>query len=245
MTPIRSGSDAAPPALAALLGRLPAGVVARWMALAEADGLADALPPAEAAAVANAVHKRRREFAAGRACARAALVALGRPVDALPVGAHRAPAWPAGVVGSLSHDERWCVALAAEAGAAAGLGIDLERPARLQRSMAAMVCTAAERARFGLAAGEGDAAAGAAAAPPALARVFGLKEALFKALHPGSGSGWIGFEDAEVLALPDPGCGVARLRLLRAVGPWPAGWPVEGLSSLDGELVASAVVLPP
>jgi len=50
--------------------------------------------------------RRRREFIAGRTCARRALIRLG--VGVLPVvsGPHREPLWPEGVVGSISHC-RW------------------------------------------------------------------------------------------------------------------------------------------
>lgn len=54
------------------------------------------LPPREAAALGRAVAVRRREFAAGRTCARRALAALGRPVDDLLRDADGLPAWPDG-----------------------------------------------------------------------------------------------------------------------------------------------------
>src|SRR3569623_1114660 len=59
--------------------------------------------PDEAQQVAGAVAKRRVEFAAGRACARRALTRLGIRDFVLKNGAARAPRWPRGVVGSISH----------------------------------------------------------------------------------------------------------------------------------------------
>jgi hypothetical protein len=57
----------------------------------------------EAAAVAGAGAERRREFGTVRWCARKALRQLGVPaVPILPDG-DRAPRWPVGVVGSMTH----------------------------------------------------------------------------------------------------------------------------------------------
>jgi 4'-phosphopantetheinyl transferase EntD len=59
--------------------------------------------PGEADLVADAVEKRRREFVTTRRCARQALAQLGVPPVPIRPGPGRAPVWPAGVVGSLTH----------------------------------------------------------------------------------------------------------------------------------------------
>ena len=64
---------------------------------------APALPAEEAAFVAQAVEKRRAEFARGRSCARAACATLGVSGQIIPVGQRRAPIWPASLVGSITH----------------------------------------------------------------------------------------------------------------------------------------------
>jgi 4'-phosphopantetheinyl transferase EntD len=74
----------------------------------------------------NASTKRRREFGAGRRFAGAALAALGCPPVAIPIGEGGAPVWPDGVVGSIAHCERYCLAIAARTDAFAGLGVDVE-----------------------------------------------------------------------------------------------------------------------
>ena len=61
------------------------------------------LLPEEEPLVARAVDKRRREFAAGRACARRALEQLGLPASPILAGPRREPLWPPGVVGALTH----------------------------------------------------------------------------------------------------------------------------------------------
>src|ERR1700761_3617241 len=86
--------------------------------LASADLFGDApdvtLFPDEEALLGRAVEKRRREFAAGRGCARRALAALGLPPAPLLPGEGGAPRWPDGVVGSITH----CAGYAAAAVAA-------------------------------------------------------------------------------------------------------------------------------
>ena len=58
--------------------------------VATAEAFDDAAPavlfPAEEAAIARAVPKRRSEFATGRACARAALAKLGLPPSPVHTG---------------------------------------------------------------------------------------------------------------------------------------------------------------
>ena len=71
--------------------------------------------PEEEALVAGAVTKRREEFAAGRNAARAALAGLGPPPCPLLRAGRRAPAWPQGIVGSITHCSGFCCAVVAPA----------------------------------------------------------------------------------------------------------------------------------
>jgi 4'-phosphopantetheinyl transferase EntD len=79
--------------------------------------------PEERAAIARSVPARRAEFAAGRAAARRALAALGEPPIGLAVGADRAPVWPAGIFGSISHAAGVAVAAVSRTGP---VGVDVE-----------------------------------------------------------------------------------------------------------------------
>lgn len=91
----------------------------------------DDLFPEEAAAVARAVPKRRREFATVRWCARTALADLGvAPAPILP-GTRGAPGWPAGVVGSMTHCDGYRAAVVARRGEITGVGVDAEPAAAL------------------------------------------------------------------------------------------------------------------
>jgi 4'-phosphopantetheinyl transferase EntD len=99
--------------------------VAVAVAVAEVDDR-PTLYPDEAALVASAGHQRRREFAAGRVCAHAALRTLGRDGEPIGRGRRGEPLWPAGVVGSISHAGGLAAAAAALVGDAWAVGLDIE-----------------------------------------------------------------------------------------------------------------------
>jgi 4'-phosphopantetheinyl transferase EntD len=80
------------------------------------------LLPEEAAIVASAVAKRRREFASGRALLRRLL----DTDQAVTVLVSRAPQLPSGVVASLAHDDEIVVAAVSRTASVRALGIDLE-----------------------------------------------------------------------------------------------------------------------
>ncbi|HKY18610.1 MAG TPA: 4'-phosphopantetheinyl transferase superfamily protein [Rhizomicrobium sp.] len=85
-----------------------------------------AVHPEEEVFVARAGEKRRRDFALGRACARAALRDLGREA-AIGMAQSGAPLWPKDVVGSITHTQGYAAALVAEARHISGIGVDAER----------------------------------------------------------------------------------------------------------------------
>ena len=106
------------------------------------------LYPEEAACIAAFVPARRREFAQGRLCARRALADLGiRHFPLLP-GKDRAPIWPPGVVGSLTHCGGTCAVAVARDDKLAGVGIDIESAEPLSDELLHLVCVPAERARL-------------------------------------------------------------------------------------------------
>lgn len=102
----------------------------------------------EAVAVVGAVAKRREEFAAGRAAARRALAMLGVPAVPLPRGERRAPVWPQGFVGSITHCVGFCAAVAAPDVAMVSLGLDAETNTPLDRELVPMICSPVETAAF-------------------------------------------------------------------------------------------------
>jgi 4'-phosphopantetheinyl transferase EntD len=87
----------------------------------------ETLSASERIAVADASPGRRREFATGRWCARRALGLAGEGNLQIPMGPDRAPVWPGGWTGSISHTRGCCAALLCERGGNVGVGIDVER----------------------------------------------------------------------------------------------------------------------
>jgi 4'-phosphopantetheinyl transferase EntD len=182
----------------------------------------------EREAVARAVEKRRREFAAGRAYARVALGALGCPPQAIPVAPDRQAVWPVGYVGSISHTDRLCAAIVGRAEAYAGLGIDLEHDAPLKDDLRHMICRPEERGEAGV--------PGADAGK----LVFVAKEAVFKAYYPATRT-FLEFHDVAV-AFDAP----AQSFEARLVGDKPAVAGLRRFSGrfgrVDGHIVAVVVI---
>jgi 4'-phosphopantetheinyl transferase EntD len=175
---------------------LPAAVRSR---AAYGDELDNApLYPEEAPAVARAVAKRRAEYAAGRACARAAIAALGGEPGPIPRDAERgAPVWPAGVVGSITHTDGYRAAAVARTGDILTLGIDAEPHGPLPEGVLDVIlATPAERAAL----------ADLTARHPAIhwdRLLFSAKETVYKAWYPYHRR-MLGFNEAELLFGRDP-----------------------------------------
>lgn len=68
--------------------------------------------------------KRKQDFLAGRLCAKRALSKLGIEVDVIAMDSNRAPLWPLGITGSITHTQTW--ALAAVSKSLQALGLDAE-----------------------------------------------------------------------------------------------------------------------
>jgi 4'-phosphopantetheinyl transferase EntD len=168
------------------------------------------LPEEEACLSPRAVAKRRREFAAGRACARAALARLGVVDFPLRSGPDRTPIWPPDIVGSLSHCPDFCGVAVTRRGAIAGLGLDVERARPLQDRVAAMICTEAERDRL--------TRLPDLPAPLWAMVLFCAKEGVYKCFYPLARM-HLDFHDVEIDL--DPPAGSFTARVIRA--RWGAG----------------------
>lgn len=153
-----------------------------------------ALFPGEKAAIANAVDKRRREFATGRACARAALAKLGFPPVPIVPGPRGAPQWPPGVVGSITHCAGYRASAVARARDVVTIGLDAEPHDTLPHGLLAVIASGDEEARL---------AALAAARPDVCwdRILFCAKESVYKAWFPLTRR-WLGFEEAPVAIDP-------------------------------------------
>lgn len=190
------------------------------------------LLPAERPAVARAVESRRREFLAGRLAARRAMAELGLPAAAIPLGPDRAPVWPEGVVGSISHTGTACLAVVARAGTLRSVGIDLETDEPLPPELEAAICRPEEIAWL-------------AAQPPAergrLAKlIFSAKEAAYKCQYPLTRT-LFGFEALRVRM--DVERGTLDATFVHAIGPFAAGACLPGRVSVQSGHVLTAVAL--
>jgi 4'-phosphopantetheinyl transferase EntD len=203
-----------------------------WVASAEVfdDPPGVTLFPEEEAVIARAVDRRRREFTTARHCARQALAQLGLPAAPILPGERRAPEWPDGVVGSITH----CAGYRAAAVSleALAVGIDAEPHEPLPEGVMASVSLPQER--------------------EALARLddqvhwerllFSAKESVYKTWFP-LARRWLGFEEAHITLSPS---GTFTARLL-VPGPLVDGRELTGFAGrwlvADG-LVITAIALP-
>src|SRR5579862_8851200 len=172
---------------AALLARLfPAGVIAYEC---RAPFEPTALHPEEAQCVARAVPKRLAEFAAGRACARAALAHLQVEGFAVRMGAEREPLWPEGIVGSITHSGTFCGAVLARSSSVLGLGVDVEERTAVREHLWRAIATAEEL--------EWLRQLPADRARTMAALIFSAKESFFKCQFPLTRQ-WLGFAHISV-----------------------------------------------
>jgi len=169
-----------------LNGLFPEDVALAWGDSRDASA---ELLPGEVELVANAVPKRQLEFANGRECARRALGQLGVARQALLMAPTREPLWPEGIVGSLTHTNGLCAAVAARASQYRGLGVDVEPALPLPENLLSRICRDEEIARLG--------AFRALSAGVAARLVFSAKEALYKCQFPVTRS-FLGFEEVTV-----------------------------------------------
>lgn len=116
------------------------------VACTDVHGDPDSLYPDERDTIARAVPRRQREYAAGRSAARQAMAAVGWPAVAVRSAADRSPVWPTGVVGSIAHTQRACVAVVAPRTDVAAIGIDLEDDQPIEADLWSTICTRAELA---------------------------------------------------------------------------------------------------
>lgn len=189
--------------------------------------------PGEAPAMSRATPVRRAEFAAGRAAARGALRAVGLVPFSIPMGPDRAPVWPVGVVGSITHSDGYCLAVAARREAHSALGIDIEPMAPLPADLWPEILTEDERDWLSVQP-EGERGT--------LARmVFSAKEATYKAVYPLCRE-VVGFHAMSIR--PDPANRVFRARLNRAFGPCKAGSWLTGQLMCEQGCIATLMALP-
>ncbi|WP_410809977.1 4'-phosphopantetheinyl transferase family protein [Micromonospora sp. 067-2] len=181
------------------------------------------------------VQTRRRDFTAGRVCARRAMAGLGLPPLAVPAAADRAPVWPAGIVGSITHTAGYCAAAAARTTDVRSLGMDAEQHREINAGVRRLVLLPEEE--------EICARLPSGTSWPVV--LFSAKETVYKVWYPVVGS-WLDFHDAQLELNPDAGTFTARIAPARvdaaAVADPPA--TIAGRFAVADGLVRTAAVLP-
>ncbi len=176
----------------------------------------------------SAIPARLREFSAGR---RAARLALDMPDAAIPMGRDRAPIWPEGFIGSITHSQSACLAAVAAQGVACGIGIDIEEDTPLARDLWPTVLVPAEM--DWLAAQSVDDQGRYAKL------IFSAKEAAYKAQHVQSRV-LFGFEALNVQI----GEGTFTATFRKAVHPFEAGAELGGRYIATQGHILTAVYIP-
>ena len=182
------------------------------------------------------VANRRRDFTAGRVCARRALAMLGLPPVAVPAAADRSPVWPPGTVGTITHTQGYCAAAVARDSEIRAVGMDAEQHRELGAGVRQMVCLPEEEELF-------DRLPSGISWPTV---VFSAKETVYKVWHPIVGD-WLGFHDALVELDPVTATFTARIAPDRIDAAATAHPPsvIIGRFAVDADLVRTAATLPP
>ncbi|MCG7562694.1 4'-phosphopantetheinyl transferase superfamily protein [Pseudoalteromonas sp. McH1-42] len=125
----------------------------------------------------RAVAKRKAEYLAGRHCASQALKALGRPHTIVASADSRAPIWPEGIQGTITHTQELAMAMVSDDPLVLGLGIDLERKMsdKQEQELQKQILAKEEQTAF-------EQLSQVQASP--LTLIFSAKESIFKALYP-------------------------------------------------------------
>ncbi|MFI6761848.1 4'-phosphopantetheinyl transferase [Micromonospora sp. NPDC050417] len=200
------------------------------------DNVPAPLFPEEAALVANAVVKRRQEFATARRCAREAMAGLGLAPVALLSGPNREPRWPDGVVGSITHCDGYRAAAVARNTELLTVGIDAEPNQTLPSGVSETVALPEEMGQL----------AELTSAESSVhwdRLLFCAKEAVYKAWFP-LARRWLDFHEARVEIEPYAGTFTATLLV---PGPVVDGTPLTGFTGrwlADRGLLLAAIVVP-
>ncbi|MGV9253466.1 4'-phosphopantetheinyl transferase family protein [Streptomyces sp. NPDC003697] len=224
-----------------MIEELLPGTVVAVESYGDDDSAQEALCPEELALVAKAVDKRRREFAAVRACARRAMEKLGVPPQPVLSGERGAPRWPEGLAGSMTHCDGYRAAALVRTADLASLGIDAEPHAALPDGVLPSVSLPAEQRRL----------TQLAARRPDVhwdRLLFSAKESVYKAWFPLTGR-WLDFLEADIEVDPESGShprGRFRAHLL-VPGPLLGGRRLtafEGRWTVRQGLIVTAVAVP-
>ncbi|MCP4986398.1 MAG: 4'-phosphopantetheinyl transferase superfamily protein [Colwellia sp.] len=143
----------------------------------------------------RSVSKRKAEYFAGRYLIRRTLLRLKEPAYDIPIGHNRAPVWPVGLQGSLTHTGNKGISAIAKHKVNYYLGIDIEEKLSeaSRKEIENLICCQNEAERLQPSFEDKEAL---------VTFVFSAKESLFKALYPYV-EVYFDFLDAEVITLEE------------------------------------------
>ena len=149
--------------------------------------IAEDVLPAELEPMAGVHPRRHLEFVAGRSLARQGLRELGVASFVLLSDSKRAPIWPAGISGSITHKPELCVVVVAPMSRARSLGIGAEPEDELKTELWKAVLDSQETA-----------AVARLPDPGVAARImFSAKESIYKCQYPITRQ-YLGFHDVHL-----------------------------------------------
>jgi 4'-phosphopantetheinyl transferase EntD len=128
--------------LLGLRALLPRGVAVEAANINEIKG---ELYPEEKDYIQHVVKKRKSEFSAGRLLARKALSRLGKENFPLLRDNKNCPIWPEGIIGSITHTQRYCVVVVGRTKQICSLGIDAEILGRVNKNLWKLLFTDREK----------------------------------------------------------------------------------------------------
>jgi enterobactin synthetase component D len=143
-------------------------------------------------AIARSVPKRQAEYLAGRLAARQALTPFGLGHVHIGTGTAREPLWPAGILGSISHNRHLAAAVAVDTAVHGAIGIDVESmvEAHMQAALTSLAISPQEMAVL-------ERACPTLPMEWLMTVVFSAKESFFKAAFPAVGR----YFDFDAIAL--------------------------------------------
>ena len=172
--------------------------------------------------------KRKNEFYSGRWCASQCLIQKNESNLVVQIGEDRAPIWPVGIIGSISHSDRLAAALLDENTDSLAIGLDIQpvSPQTLAQDLKNIILHPLEIKRF-----EHQFSA------KLFDLIFSAKETLFKALYP-SCSIFFDHQDAQVFNI-DSTQNTLQISLLRSLG---SHWYKNQIFDINFDYISSELV---
>ena len=150
------------------------------------------LYPEELALTKKMSSKRLYDFSSGRYAARKLLLNYEIEKHPILIGENRAPIWPTGIIGSISHSENLCIAVISDKKALNSIGVDIESSKRINADILPLICNEEEISHIKLL----EKASNINILTNAKL-IFSIKESLFKCLNPLINN-WIDYKEMQV-----------------------------------------------